>query len=97
MMDKLQIALLEKAAHDCLAGVMRGRQGRNCYVLIVCADGPYAAKTFAHSPMTNGVAMQFADAIEHEADQVRTKAEEGSMATVERAVAASQAKIARDS
>lgn len=82
-LDDLAIALVQKAAQDILERIMQGKRGRKAYVLVVVADGPHAAKVFAHSPMTNTIAFQFADAIEHEADQVREKAQRGLMATAQ--------------
>lgn len=82
-LDPLAMALAQKAATDTLDKLMQGKRGRNAYVLVVVADGPHAAKVYAHSPMSNTVAMQFADAIEHEADKVREVSQRGLMATAQ--------------
>ena len=93
-LDPLTQALVQKATQDCLDQLMKGRHGkRQVYVLVVVAEGPHACKSHAYSPMNNAVAYQFADAIEHEADTVRTAAQQGLMATAQAVAASKTAKL----
>lgn len=86
-MDKLSQGLIEKAMNDALDALMKQRPGggRLCYLVAVVADGPHAAKCHVYTPMNNAVALQIADALEHEADSVRTSAQAGLMASAQRA------------
>lgn len=81
VMDPLRQALLQKAAQDALDQVMKGNPGRRAYVLIVADDAGAAAKSHAYTTMPNYIALQYADALEHEADVVRASGQAGLAAT----------------
>lgn len=83
--DPLTQALVEGILKKSLDDIMRQRPGgeRRVYLVAIVADGPHALKSHAYTSMPNVVAMQFADALEHEADCVRSSAEAGLMATAQ--------------
>lgn len=91
-MDKLRTALLEKAAEDCLAQVMRGNSGRAAYVIIVAADGHDGGLSFTHSPMNVAMGLQFAQAVGVHAGEMASNAQKGLLAVHQRA-ALKQAKV----
>jgi len=76
-LDKLEQGLMLRAAEEARDKLTRGKPGRAVYVLIVAADGQHAAKAHAFSPLSNGVAMGIAEAMDDEAKRIRNAARMG--------------------
>lgn len=69
-MDALSRHMIDKACNDALAAIMR--RGRQAIVVAVAADGVHATLTHAHSHLTRGHAMAFAQALRDKAAEIET-------------------------
>jgi hypothetical protein len=74
-MDGLSKRLIETEAKSALNKIMR--RGRQAYVVIVASDGPHGCLSQAHSAMTAGAALAFAQALADQAASIRADVARG--------------------